>query len=169
MSEADYFWPDLKNPDCPYIQRDEMSNPGNLVEHCRFLMRLSLQVPALTAPWQVTGQKRYAAHAERHLRAWFIDPATLMTPNLQYAQAILGRSLGAELVSSTPFIWLRSRERLMRHCALLFAGLAFGRPDYLHLCKTLQADSTVDEVVRNFFIHQPVLWVNALDRRSNSP
>ncbi len=47
----------------------------------------------------------------------------------------------------------------MRHCALLFAGLAFGRPDYIDLWKTLPADSTVEEVIRNFFIRQPVLWV----------
>jgi hypothetical protein len=27
------------------------------------------------------------------------------------------------------------------------------------LWKKLRADSTVDEVVRNFFVRQPVLWV----------
>ncbi len=47
----------------------------------------------------------------------------------------------------------------MRHCALLFAGLAFERTDWVDLWKTLPADSNVDEVIRNFFIRQPVLWV----------
>jgi hypothetical protein len=41
----------------------------------------------------------------------------------------------------------------------LFAGLAFGNRDYIELWKTLKADSTVEEVIRNFFIRQPVLWV----------
>ena len=31
---------------------------------------------------------------------------------------------------------------------------------YIDLWKTLPADSTVDEVIRNFFIRQPVLWLN---------
>ena len=47
----------------------------------------------------------------------------------------------------------------MRQCSLLFVGLAFDNPDYLELWKTLKADSTVEEVIRNFFIRQPVLWV----------
>jgi hypothetical protein len=46
----------------------------------------------------------------------------------------------------------------MRHVSLLFAGRALRRPEYLELWKTLPADSKVDEVIRNFFIRQPVLW-----------
>jgi Alginate lyase len=48
----------------------------------------------------------------------------------------------------------------MRQSSLLFAGLALNQTDYLDLWKTLPADSNVEEVVRNFFIRQPVLWVN---------
>ena len=48
----------------------------------------------------------------------------------------------------------------MRQSSLLFAGLALGNSDYLNLWKTLRADSNVEEVIRNFFIRQPVLWVN---------
>lgn len=48
----------------------------------------------------------------------------------------------------------------MRHCSLLFAGKALKRSEYLELWKELPADSTVDEVVRNFFIRQPVLWID---------
>ena len=47
----------------------------------------------------------------------------------------------------------------MRQASLLFAGLAFREPTYVELWKTLKPDSTVDEVIRNFFIRQPVLWV----------
>src|SRR5690348_6045158 len=58
FSEGDYWWPDPKNPDGPYIQRDGMTNPDNFVEHRRHLMRLSVQVPALTAAWRITGERR---------------------------------------------------------------------------------------------------------------
>ena len=47
----------------------------------------------------------------------------------------------------------------MRHHSLLVGGLALDVPDYGALWRTLKAESEVDEVVRNFFIRQPVLWV----------
>jgi hypothetical protein len=94
FSEGDYWWPDPKNPDGPYIQRDGMTNPDNFVEHRKFLMRLSVQMPALAAAFRITGDRKYAAHAVQHLRAWFADEATRMNPHLQYAQAIHGRYTG---------------------------------------------------------------------------
>lgn len=48
----------------------------------------------------------------------------------------------------------------MRQSSLLFAGKALGNSDYLTLWSKLRADSNVEEVNRNFFIRQPVLWVN---------
>src|SRR5712691_3933494 len=322
FSEADYWWPDPKDPNGPYIQRDGMSNPNNFVDHRRYLMRLSVQVPALVAAWKLTKDKRYARQAALHLRAWFIDERTRMNPNLQYSQAIHGRVTGrgtgiidtihlvevaralevmepsgalsasevkaikqwfadylvwmttsrngieerdaknnhgtcwvmqvAEFarltgnqqllaycrdrfktvllpnqiaangsfpeelrrtkpygyslfnleamatvcqILSTPqddlfafqtadgrgfrrgmeymaqFIrdkksWplkpdvMYDEEWPMRQSGLLFAGLALNRRDYVELWKTLPADSKVEEVIRNFFIRQPVLWVN---------
>jgi hypothetical protein len=94
FSEGDYWWPDPQNPAGPYIQRDGMTNPGNFVEHRKAMIRLSLIVPAMAAAYQLTRDKKYSAHAARHLRAWFVDDATRMNPNLQYAQAIQGRFTG---------------------------------------------------------------------------
>ncbi len=320
FSEGDYWWPDPQNPDGPYIQRDGMTNPNNFVDHRKYLMRLSVQVPALVAAWKLTGDERYARHAVKHLRAWFIDEKTKMNPNLQYAQAIHGRFTGrgigiidtihlvevaraiewlkdsrpfnttdlggvtqwfsdylqwmtsskngiderdaknnhgtcwvmqvaafallvgnrdlvdycrnrfktvlvpnqividgsfpeelrrtkpygyslfnldamatiCELLSTEkddlwrfsttdgrgiskalaymyPFIknkrsWplkpdvMYDAEWPMRHCSLFFGGRALKQPEYIELWKTLRADSNVDEVIRNFFIRQPVLW-----------
>ena len=93
-SEGDYWWPDPAHPGGPYIQRDGLTNPDNFVAHRRALVRFSVQVPALVAAWKISGDRRYAQHAAAHLRAWFIDPATRLNPNLQYAQAISGRSTG---------------------------------------------------------------------------
>jgi hypothetical protein len=322
FSEGDYWWPDPQNPDAPYIQRDGMSNPNNFTDHRRYLMRFSVQVPALVAAWKLTKDPRYAKLAARHLRAWFIDDSTRMNPNLQYAQAIHGRFTGRgtgiidtihlvevaraiEALEASPALtqedikgikqwfadyltWMTTsrngtderdaknnhgacwvmqvaafahvveNEELMTYCrnrfktvlvpnqiaadgrfpeelrrtkpygyslfnleamaavcqilstpadnlwtfalpdgrgiaraveymypyikdkkswplkpdvmfdaewpmrqsSLLFAGRAFGNSNYIDLWKTLRADSTVDEVIRNFFIRQPVLWIN---------
>ena len=94
FSEGDYWWPDPNNPNGPYIRRDGYSNPANFNDHREALIRLSLQVPALTAAAMLTGDKRYARHAALHLRAWFLDAATRMNPSLQYAQAIWGITPG---------------------------------------------------------------------------
>ena len=93
-SEADYFWPDPADPSGPYINRDGITNPDNFVAHRHALIRFSMQMPALTAAWLLTHHKPYAQHAARHLRAWFLDPATRLNPNLQYAQAVRGRVTG---------------------------------------------------------------------------
>jgi hypothetical protein len=46
----------------------------------------------------------------------------------------------------------------MRQSSLLFAGVALKEPSYLDLWSSLPADSDVEEIVRNFFIRQPLLW-----------
>ena len=93
-SEADYWWPDPKNPDGAYIQKDGQTNPDNFVEHRHAMVRMSRQVAALTAAYRITGDEKYARHAIKHLRAWFGDEPTRMNPNLQYAQAIKGITTG---------------------------------------------------------------------------
>jgi Alginate lyase len=94
FSEGDYWWPDPKNPGGPYVRRDGESNPDNFADHRRAMIRLSVGVPALTSAWLLTKDVRYAEHARRHLRAWFVDAATRMAPNLEYAQAIHGVTTG---------------------------------------------------------------------------
>ncbi len=58
FSEGDYWWPNPKDPNGPYIRRDGMSNPGNFVAHRQALMRLSVQCPALCAAWVLTKQRK---------------------------------------------------------------------------------------------------------------
>jgi hypothetical protein len=321
FSEADYWWPDPKNPNGPYVQRDGMSNPNNFSEHRKAMVRLSVQVPALAAAWKLTRDRKYADHAALHLRAWFMDAKTRMNPHLKFSQAIhnmnTGRSIGvidtlhlvevaraasvlepalaeadrkgikgwfvhyldwlttheygtterdaknnhgtcwvlqaaefARYVGSAPVTdFCRQRYRTVllpnqlaadgsfpqelrrtkpygyslfqldviagvcqtlstpkdnlwtftlpdgrnmakalefmfpfiadkkkwakkpdvmyydewpiRHPALVFAGVALARPEYVALWKTLKAEPTVDEVIRNYPIRQPVLWLDA--------
>ena len=93
-SQADYFWPDPKNPSGPYINRDGQSNPSNFDEHRKVMIALSVEMPALTAAWLLTGKRQYGQRACDHLKAWFVTPETRMNPNLMYAQAVTGRSTG---------------------------------------------------------------------------
>jgi hypothetical protein len=106
FSEADYWWPDPQNPGGPYVQRDGLSNPDNFDEHRRAMRRLSLQLPALAAAWRLTAEERYASHAARHLRAWFVDEATRMNPHLRYAQAIHGRVSARGIGIIQPVLWV---------------------------------------------------------------
>jgi len=55
----------------------------------------------------------------------------------------------------------------MRQSSLLFAGIAFGRSEYIETWKRLPADSNVEEVIRNFFVRQPIIWMNS--RRKPTP
>jgi hypothetical protein len=121
FSEGDYWWPDPKNPEAPYIQKDGETNPDNFVEHRRAMVRLSLIVPSLAAAYKITKQRKYADHAAKHLRAWFIDEATRMNPNLQFAQAIKGR----------------------------FTGRGIGIIDTLHLVEVARAVAQIDMPARD--------------------
>ncbi len=93
-SEGDYWWPDPDNPGGAYVRRDGRSNPDKFDGHRDALIAFGRTVPALAAVWDLTGDPRYAEAAMRHLRAWFVDPATRMNPNLDHAQAIIGVNSG---------------------------------------------------------------------------
>jgi hypothetical protein len=98
FSESDYFWPNPDNPDGPYKERDGVTNPDNFLAHRKFMIRFSKIIGALASAYKLTGDEKYVKHALIHLKAWFVDPETLMNPNLQFAQAVrqgvTGRNYG---------------------------------------------------------------------------
>jgi len=94
FSEGDYWWPDSSKPDSPYVQRDGMTNPDNFVAHRKAMIRFSRIVGALASAYILTRDTNYAARALLHCKAWFVDTATMMNPNLLFAQAIKGRATG---------------------------------------------------------------------------
>ena len=89
-SEGDYWWPDPANPGGPFIRRDGMTNPENFTAHRLLMIGMARDVGALAAAYDLTREERYAGAAVRHLRAWFVDEATRMNPDLRFAQAIKG-------------------------------------------------------------------------------
>jgi hypothetical protein len=94
FSQADYFWPNPADPGGKYINRDGQSNPDNFNDHRKAMIALSIQMPALTAAWLLTRDRRYGRHAADHLRAWFVAPETRMNANLEYSQGVHGVSTG---------------------------------------------------------------------------
>lgn len=96
MSQAPYFW---RNPNTatgfPYIRRDGERNPEikQFPDH-DLLDTMVRTVERLALGYFVTGRKEYASRAAEILRMWFIDPATKMNPNLEFAQAIPGLNTG---------------------------------------------------------------------------
>ncbi len=94
FSEGDYWWPDPKNIDSPYIQKDGMTNPENFVAHRLAMIRFSEIIGALASAYRLTGEEKYAKQAMVHLKAWFINEGTMMNPDLKFAQAIKGRFTG---------------------------------------------------------------------------
>ncbi len=94
FSEGDYWWPDPKNPNGPYIQKDGMTNHDNFVQHREVLRSFSVQVPLLAAAYKISKDQKFAEKAIAHLRAWLLNEATMMNPNLLYSQAIRNKFTG---------------------------------------------------------------------------
>ncbi|TCC91666.1 alginate lyase [Pedobacter frigiditerrae] len=94
FSQADYFWPNPANPSGPYINRDGETNPANFIAHRKAMIRFSAIIGSLASAYQLTGDEKYVKQAVIHLKAWFVNPETLMNPNLSFSQAVIGSSTG---------------------------------------------------------------------------
>ena len=96
MSLAPYWWPDPAKPNgLPYIRRDGVTNPERYkcTDDAEF-NKLQSAVHALGLGYYLTGKEEYAARAALLLHIWFLDSATRMNPNLNFAQAVLGVNTG---------------------------------------------------------------------------
>ena len=98
QSTGPYWWP---NPDTasglPYVRRDGEVNPDRHGDDSARLKRMERAVGTLCLAAYVSGEERFAAHAARHLRTWFLDPETRMNPHLEYGQAIPGVCAGRDI------------------------------------------------------------------------
>jgi hypothetical protein len=126
FSEGDYWWPDPKEPNGPYIQRDGMSNPDNFVGHRHAMIRLSEIVATMASAYVLTGDDKYVRHAVKHLKAWFVDSETKMNPNLLYGQAIKGRATGR----STGVIDTIHLVEVARGASVMSKSPAFAAKDF---------------------------------------
>lgn len=98
MSIAPYFWPDpSRSNGLPYIRQDGKVNPESRNEENTDHIRLGRtidRIETLALAYYFTHEKKYADHAAKLIKVWFINPDTQMNPNLNFAQAIAGKTDG---------------------------------------------------------------------------
>jgi hypothetical protein len=143
VSMAPYFWPDPDKADgLPYVRRDGRVNPERDKYDRPLLGALSEAVGTLGPAYYLTGDERYAAHAARLLRVWFLDADTRVNPNLNYAQFIPGLTdgRGIGLIDTVQLLRVVDAVGLLhgsRHWARADqAGMEAWFKDYLHWMRT---------------------------------
>ena len=108
MSLAPYFWPNPATANgLPYIRKDGQTNPEvKEYNDKEYMPKLCEVVNTLGLAYYFSGENKYAEHATHLLRVWFLDTATKMNANLNFAQAIKGTNdgRGAGLIDSRHFI-----------------------------------------------------------------
>lgn len=134
MSQARYYWRDPSKPDgLPYISRDGISNPEiNTLDRVRLGITAG-RIKTLASAWYFSGDEKYARKATELIKVWFLDKATAMNPNLEYAQVApghfnnKGRSYG--LIDSYSFV------EMLDAVALLENSKSFTKKDSKNLKK----------------------------------
>jgi hypothetical protein len=127
VSLAPYWWP---NPDTknglPFVRRDGQVNPDRYkVPDDREFNETRNAVHALALGYYLTGNDAYARRAVRLLRTWFLNPATRMNPNMNYAQAVPGVNTGRGI----GLIDVRDMPRLLDGITLLSRSPAMTAKD----------------------------------------
>ncbi len=110
MSMGPYWWPNPASPSgLPYIRRDGHRNPqvaGDALDADR-MQAMGRDVFELTLAHHFGADDRYAEKAAAALRHWFLEPATLMHPNLRFGQGIPGVVEGrAEGLIDSRNLWM---------------------------------------------------------------
>lgn len=97
-SMAPYFWPDPTKPNgLPYIRKDGQHNPGSDDEAAsdrKRMARMAQAVESLALAYYFTKNEKYAEGAAKLVRTWFLNAGTKMNPNMDYAQAVMGKNDG---------------------------------------------------------------------------
>lgn len=130
MSLAPYWWPDKTKADgLPYIRRDGVVNPEvkNYPDK-EAIVEFAKSVYVLSLTYFITGEERFANHAVKLLRTWFLDEQTRMNPNFKYAQAIPGNNegRGAGLIEARHFSEVVDAMGMLQNSSLWNADLEKG-------------------------------------------
>ncbi len=93
LSLAPYFWPNPNTSDkLPYIRKDGEVNPETRDDYTDYdeMKRFFNAVDVLGKAFFYSGNKAYALKASNLMACWFLDPETLMNPNLKFGQGVPG-------------------------------------------------------------------------------
>nr|WP_299173663.1 alginate lyase family protein [uncultured Allomuricauda sp.] len=113
-SYSPYWWPNPEDPNGPYIWRDGEINPDRNTSDISRIEAMVNRVTSLVPAWYFTGDERYAESAVEQLRAWFLNPATKMNPNVKFGQKRRGHNYNSP--SGVLEAW---RMRWVIDCAIL--------------------------------------------------
>ena len=97
MSFGPYWWPDPKKEDgLPFINRDGEVNPASRDSRSDRpkLSALTDELKILSMAYYLSEDNKYAERGAALINTWFLDKKTRMNPNLNYGQAIPGRTKG---------------------------------------------------------------------------
>jgi hypothetical protein len=153
----------------------QLTGDSRLSAFCRERFRTVLipnqMAPDGSFPEELRRTKPYG-YSLFNLDALAIAAQTLSTPDdhLWTWKLPDGRGMARAIEYMLPYIAEKKRWPLapdvmyhkewpVRHPSLLFGGLALERPAYVELWKKLNPDPTVEEVLRNFPVRQPLLWI----------
>jgi hypothetical protein len=157
-------------------QYSKFINDEETLEFCRnhFKNELLSKQMALNGsfPLELERTKPYG-YSLFNLDAMIMAAEILSTPKESFWEYKTpdGKNLRAAVEFMFPFIKDKSRwpyqkdvmyfdEWPVRHPSLLFASIAYGDNKYFKVWKTLNPSPAEDEILRNFFIRQPILWLN---------
>lgn len=86
-----YSWPNPDTPDGkPWFQKDGVRNPNYKKYDATYQVQMCKNVVKLSTAYFFSDDERYAKKAVEHLKVWFINANSKMTPHLLYAQVIPG-------------------------------------------------------------------------------
>jgi len=118
LSCGPYWWPDPANPTGPYIRKDGETNKAVTTPDKKNLGTLTNSIVYLSLAYYLTSDEKYATKAIDNLRAWFLNPATRMNPNLNYGQTIYGhfggKGRGAGMIETYKFVDLLEGIELLK-------------------------------------------------------
>ena len=130
LSQAPYWWPDPAQPDGkPYIRKDGLHNPeAEAMKDSETLTKLCADVQTLSLAYYFSQNERYAQHSARLLRAFFLDPATRMNPNLNFGQGIPGINTGRNfgIIETRHLVSIPEALALLNGSPSMDAGLVTG-------------------------------------------
>ncbi len=93
-SEGQSWWPVPGKPNDPYRISENKKNPQAFLDHKNILIKTGDIISSLTSLYLITDNKLYANKAVDHIKAWFIDKETRMSPHMRHAQTIPNRNTG---------------------------------------------------------------------------